>query len=83
MAHEVCIGSGYFPKAFATSYVMAYFHTLEDKYGKNLIYPNPDQPNEMLMPTKSALYAVPVIIGVLLNNGPKIAEDLNLDQLKI
>ena len=64
-------------------YVMAYFHTLEDKYGKNLIFPNPDQPNEMLMPTKSALYAVPVIIGVLLNNGPKMAEDLNLDQLKI
>ena len=24
-----------------------------------------------------------MIIGVLLNNGPKIAEDLNLDQLKI
>ena len=64
-------------------YVMAYFHTLEDKYGKHLIFEDPDNPNDRLMPTKSALYAVPVVVGVLLNNGPKMAEDLELDHLKI
>jgi len=64
-------------------YVMAYMHTLEDKYGKNLMFVNPENNHDMLMPTKSALYAVPVVVGVLLNNGPKMAEDLDLDHLKI
>ena len=62
---------------------MAYMHTLEDKYGKNLIFVNPENEHDRLMPTTSALYAVPVVVGVLLNNGPKMAEDLDLDHLKI
>ena len=64
-------------------YVVAYFHTLEDKYGKDLLFTDPDIPTKTLMNVQSALYAVPTVMGVLLNNGPKMTGELELDQLKI
>ena len=64
-------------------YVAAYFHTLEDKYGKDLIFNDKLNPDKNLMFLKSALYAVPVVIGVCINNGPKLTKDVLLDELKI